>query len=387
MIDNERLLSASMIHEGGLNSRDINELKDRGIISELTDITDLPYIYKDIEISPRLRDKLSDIEKTMPLLRSKAESYGDMCLRYGIDIVTDKDDDYPYYWRKLSGMPSLVFIKGKRDILGELQNGSCAVVGSRSASRYALAATNDIVGTLVQKDITIISGMALGIDRQAHLTALNNGGKTIAFLAGSPENIYPWGNKDIYEAMADRGLIVSEMPPGTKAQKQFFPSRNRLISGLCDVCLIMEAGIQSGTLHTASFAALQGKEVYVLPNTIYSEEALGGLMLIRDGANIIINAEDIVMNIAERCFGRLTDPKADSVDLFSRAKTDPDSITDDELKEMIIEELKVKARSADSIVATLNQSYGRVSQVLSDLEIEGKVAVDRGKFALTIFKH
>ena len=125
--------------------------------------------------------------------------------------------------------------------------------------------------------------MAFGIDRSAHLASVSTPGGTVAVLAGGADNIYPPANKDIYDAIAAQGLIVSEMPPGQKPLRQYFPSRNRLIAGLSDCTLIMEAGAVSGTLHTASFAAAQGKEVFVLPNNIYYENALGGQCAFRSG--------------------------------------------------------------------------------------------------------
>ena len=159
--------------------------------------------------------------------------------------------------------------------------GSVAVVGSRSPSRYAEYATDNICKILGEKGITIVSGMAYGIDRHAHISTVNTPGGTVAVLAGGVDNIYPPKNKDIYDLIKNKGVIISEMPPGQKPLRQYFPSRNRLIAGLSDCTLVMEAGSVSGTLHTASFAANQGKEVFVLPNNIYYENALGGLNFLK----------------------------------------------------------------------------------------------------------
>ncbi|MBO7452347.1 MAG: DNA-processing protein DprA, partial [Clostridiales bacterium] len=298
--------------------------------------------------------------------------------------VTENDSDYPYYWHKLSGMPRVIFCKGKRDILKDLDNGSCAVVGSREPSGYALMACSDILGDVLNKKITIVSGMALGIDRCAHKLALEKGGNTIAFLAGGPDNIYPWANKDIYDQMCYRGLIVSEMPPGTKAQRQYFPSRNRLISAISDVCIIMEAGIHSGTLHTASFAVSQGKGVYVLPNTIYSENAQGGLKLIQDGATILINSDDIINDVAECCYFRLLEKRGEIDNAIIPGSEE--EMNDDQYKSLIIKELSTKPQTSDMLCTRINLPFYRITALLSELEMNGRVEQSRGKFLLTISK-
>ena len=171
-------------------------------------------------------------------------------------------------------------------------------MGSRSPSKYAQYATDQICKELGEKSVTIVSGMAYGIDRQAHLSSVKTKGGTIAILAGGVDNIYPPKNKDIYDLISRNGLIISEMPPGQQPLRQYFPSRNRLIAGLTDCTVVMEAGAVSGTLHTASFAANQGKEVFVLPNNIYFENAKGGLKLLEDGGNVLLGADNVIDSVA-----------------------------------------------------------------------------------------
>ena len=389
MTDLSKMFWAACFYDGYITNKDTNELQKLGLIKDFTDFIDPNSLSNAIhsDVSPMLKTKLEQILKHYPVIENKARKYVEDCKATGIFTVTCNDDDYPSYWKLLSGMPRMVFCKGDRKILKTLDQGCCAIVGSRDPSGYALTATADIVKDLVNKQITIVSGMANGIDRQAHLVALNNKGKTIAFLAGGPDNIYPWNNRDIYEMMCRNGLIISEMPPGTKAQRQYFPSRNRLISAISDVCLIMEAGIHSGTLHTASFAAAQGKSVYVLPNTIYSENALGGLRLILDGANILLGSEDVINDIAECSFYRLlgSEPAENrSLMLFSK---DPSELNDEDWKKVIINELGTKPQTSDDLSTRINIPFYRLSALLSELEMDGKIEQTRGKFLLTITKH
>ena len=377
---------SSIFHGGYLGGRDLQEICDVYKVSDYTAVTD-PSALKDYSygnISDRLRSKLLLTIKKYDEIVEQAEKIKENCLRENVFLLTATDKDYPDYWKNLRGMPQLVFCKGRREILSDLNKGSVAIVGSRDPSDYSMTATRELTEAFTEKGITVVSGMAQGIDRCAHITTLNNKGKTIAFLAGGVDNIYPWTNKDIYMRLAVSGLIISEMPPGTKAQRQYFPSRNRLISAISDACLVMEAGIHSGTLHTASFAAAQGKSVYVLPNTIYSESAMGGLRLISDGANILLNADDVINDIAECSFYRmigssLIPDTEDNEVIFQR-----DDLTDDEWKKVIKKELSIKPLTSDMLSSHINLPFYRLSALLSQLEVEGTVEQRMGKFVLTI---
>lgn len=379
----EICLWAAAYYGAYFNGREVRQLQSMGLLTHFWDMTQREFLSSidELDINLKLKEKLKRTSREIDRLRFKGEALQRSMEALDIFIVSEEDSDFPYYWKKLSGMPKLVFAKGRREVLEKSESGSCAVVGSRTPSAYSLQATRDMVRDMAAKDITIVSGMALGIDRAAHLQALNSGGPTIAFLAGGPDNVYPWANKDIYDSMTEKGLIISEMPPGTKAQKQYFPSRNRLISAISDCCLVMEAGSHSGTLHTASFAAAYGKEVYVLPNTIYSEFAMGGLRLINDGANILLKSGDVIQEIAERSYMKLIEK---GVNVFDDTK---EELSDDvSVKKAIEEILSVKPKTSDELVAILKQPYFKVSALLSEMEINGRVTVEHGKFVLTIFK-
>lgn len=391
-------LYSAFKEESHITSRQLNELIDEKVIESHREVmTDKCInVYKDVTISEDFKEKLTQAYKKRDRILSLAQEYERIATNEGIFSVTVEDNDYPSMWRKLQGMPRVIYCKGRREILGNLEsNGSASIVGSRFPGSYALYATRDFAEKLSQKNIVIVSGLAIGIDRVAHETSLANKGSTIAVLAGGPDNIYPYKNKDVYSILSKEGLIISEMPPGQKAMKQYFPSRNRLISALGDVCLIMEAGVHSGTLHTASFAATQGKEVYVLPNSIYYDNNIGGHQLIADGANILIDSESVIDSVIRELLYRKTDCKLNE-ELIRNQRDElsclrekqelyPELLENDEIKKLICEELSVKSRNEDELVGLIHISFSRLSQALTELEFEKKIHLTHGKYTLTFF--
>lgn len=365
-------------HQGYFTNKDVSELLNIGAIKYFYEVMSADFLnsFENIECSLVLKQKLKEIKRQYGKINTYAEQIAKKSSEIGSYLIAETDADYPFYWKQLSGMPRIVFAKGNRELIKTDENGAVAIVGSRRCSNYSKVATAEFTLALVKKGITIVSGMADGIDRVAHEVALDHHGKTIAFLAGGIDNIYPWINKDIYERIIQDGLLISEMPPGTKAQKQYFPSRNRLISGISDTCLIMEAGCHSGTLHTASFAAAQGKTVFVLPNTIYAEDAIGGLSLIADGARIMLSPDDVISEVAECCFYRIIS-KGNSYELLENKDQSISNV------QRITDQLSVRPRTADELVKLTSISYTELSVILSEMEIKGSLIVERGKFTLT----
>ena len=343
----------------------------------------------------KLLDSYGSIEKIV-------QKYIEIASDNNIGVVSVLDKFYPYNWKMLSGMPKVFYCRGNYSLIDSMNlKGSVAVVGSRSPSKYALYATGQICKELGDKGITIVSGMAYGIDRQAHSSAVNTDGGTIAVLAGGVDNVYPPNNRDIYDLICNKGLIVSEMPPGQQPLRQYFPSRNRLIAGLSDCTLIMEAGAVSGTLHTASFAANQGKEVFVLPNNIYCENAMGGLKLLEDGGSVLLGSESVIDSVSRsivykrmglNCGGEVPfqdndeDDKANSRNieaLRELAKIRPDVLTDENWKMIMTDALTLKPLCADELCKVTMLPFYKVSSLLTDLELNGTVYQDKGKYSLT----
>ena len=387
-----------------LTYKNICDLKDNKAIRNHRDLYDKELISAvskgDFSLRPDTVFRLNKLLDSWGDIRKIVDKYDEISRTNMIRVVSVLDSGYPYNWKVLSGMPQVFYCKGNFGLLDSMTlKGAVAVVGSRSPSRYSQYATDQICKELGEKGITIVSGMAYGIDRQAHLSAVNTSGSTIAVLAGGVDNIYPPKNRDIYDLISNKGLIISEMPPGQVPLRQYFPSRNRLIAGLSDCTLIMEAGTVSGTLHTASFAANQGKEVFVLPNNIYYENAAGGLKLLEDGGNVLLGSESVIDSVSRslmykrmgmHCSGEFEyqdmeedSGKTDIEALRELSKVSPDVLTDENWKEIMTDALSLKPLCADELCKVTMLPFYKVSSLLTDLELNGTVCQDKGKYSLT----
>lgn len=199
---------------------------------------------------------------------------------------------YPTSLKNIQCPPFVLFYHGHIEFLKEP---SIGVIGMRHPSDYGLYATNHLVKGLVEHNLTIVSGMAIGIDGASHRAAIRHHGHTIAVLGGGIDYIYPKSNTDIYEIMKDEHLIISEIPYNILPKRTDFPKRNRIIAGLSDNLLVVEAQEKSGTMITVGCALEQGKDVFAIPGRIYDH---GGCnMLIGQGAKLVNKVEDIIEDI------------------------------------------------------------------------------------------
>lgn len=380
-----------------ISRKKLDDLHKEGIYQSHRDFADMDLIENKAKDkgSREAKELIRELKKRSDDIRRLCEDYIERAVKGYIFTVSREDPDYPYNWKCVRGMPDVVFAKGVRGMFEKCDKCGCvSVVGSRDASRYAIYATNRFSDSLSSKNVVIASGMAAGTDRAAHEASVDNPGGTIAFLAGGVDDVYPDSNRDIYERICQKGLVVSEMPPGMRAVRQYFPSRNRLIAGIGDVCLIMQAGEISGTLHTASFAAGQGKDVFVLPNNIFSEECKGGNLLLADGAMPLINVnmvEDAVITALLNRKMKGIDLKelmphahVSMADLRKKARETPELISDNEWKNLIKDELSLKGRSQDELCALFGLSLPAVTRLLIALEGAGELTLADGKYVLTI---
>ena len=390
------LMYSTVINNSLIDSKCISELIESGVMDTYKDIFEV--IRKgciDGDVSDKTKFKIEDANSHLGDLIARYEHYEEVLRRNGIKVISDESDYYPDIWKDLKGMPRVIYIRGDENALKKIDEcGSVSIVGSREPGRYSEYATADITSKLTEKGIVIVSGMALGIDRAAHKAALDSGGVTVGVMPGGCEQIYPHQNEDIYNRMIREGsAVISEMPPESGVKKQYFPSRNRLISALSDCCLIMEAGEFSGTLHTASFAAYQGRDVYVLPNNIYAGNCIGGLKLINDGAFVLLSAKDVIDSVAERLLyrklnsGLMTDAEEGRARLESIRRSldeNPEEVPDYDVSQLILSELEIRPMTADDICSKLKIQFYRVSQILSEMELNGTLHLERGKYALTM---
>ena len=259
-----------------------------GDIAEINNMSDVDLrssgIFSELQIA-RILDKnsIKDLTQYEKKVRIK-----------GAEILTDFDDDYPEALKSIDDRPMILYVRGS---LKKEDAAAIGIVGSRKATSYGKWACEKISGDLAGLGVTIVSGMASGIDTYAHRAALDSEGRTIAVLGCGVDVVYPQKNKTLYEEISSNGAVISEFPLGTQPLPYHFPMRNRIISGLSLGIAVIEAQEKSGSLITASYAASQGKEVFAVPGNINSLYSSGTNLLIKDGAKPLITTEDIIEEI------------------------------------------------------------------------------------------
>lgn len=215
--------------------------------------------------------------------------------RLGIQILHWGSPDYPSMLAAIHDPPPVLYAKGT---LTETDNRAVAIVGTRKPTPYGDAQTRQMAADLAAARVTVISGLALGVDGLAHRSALDAGGRTIAVLGSGLANVYPREHQSLFDAITANGCVLSEFPPETSPEGRNFPQRNRVISGLSLGVLVIEAGEQSGSLISARFALEQGRDVYALPGNVTSPYSRGTNRLIRQGARLVESASDILEDLS-----------------------------------------------------------------------------------------
>ncbi len=225
-----------------------------------------------------------------------------------LKILTIFDDEYPANLKEIYDPPSVLYLKG--DLIPE-DRPALAVVGSRRASRYGLQAAKKLAAEIAARGFTVVSGLARGIDTEAHRGALAGGGRTLAVLGSGLGNIYPPENRELAEEISRSGAVISEFPVRAVPDRQNFPLRNRVVSGLSLGTVVVEAAERSGALITARLAMEQGRAVMAVPGRIDSYSARGTNALIRDGAKMVSGIDDILGEF-EYLFPELQPPAAEA---------------------------------------------------------------------------
>nr|WP_243240328.1 DNA-processing protein DprA [Clostridium cibarium] len=224
------------------------------------------------------------------LFLEKAEEIYKWTIENEVGLITRDDEDYPEGLKTIKYAPYGLFYKGNKEIL---KNRIVAIVGSRACTSYGIEVTKLLTKELNSYNITIISGGAKGVDSVAHRTVLNEKGKTIVVLGSGIDVVYPAQNRFLFKEVANDGLILSEFIPGTKPLSYNFPRRNRIISALSELVIVVEASDRSGSLITAGYAIEQGRNVMAVPGSIFFKGSSGCNKLIRDGAQIFCSMEDL----------------------------------------------------------------------------------------------
>ncbi|OPX20101.1 MAG: DNA protecting protein DprA [Desulfobacca sp. 4484_104] len=213
----------------------------------------------------------------------------------GCQVVTQTDENFPPALRQIPYPPPFLYVKGTLEPQDQV---AVAVVGTRKLSHYGKRVSYRLGRELSLKGVTVVSGLARGIDTAAHQGSMENGGRTLAVLGCGLDIVYPPENKELYRRIPEQGVLISEFPPGTPPEARNFPIRNRLISGLALGVVVVEAGLRSGALITARMALDQGREVFGVPGPIDAPGSLGPHRLIQEGAKLVQNVDDILSEIS-----------------------------------------------------------------------------------------
>jgi DNA processing protein len=246
-------------------------------------------------ISTNLARRIIQAKASKEETRAQVEEESGKLSKLGARIVTVWDSTYPSILKKIYDPPLMLYMRGE---ITEQDNYTISVVGTRVPTNYGIVQCERIVEELARQNITIVSGLARGIDSIAHKTALKNGSRTIAVIGSGLDVIYPPENRKLFNEIAERGAIISEYPLGTKPDAQNFPRRNRIISGLSLGCLVVETALSGGAMQTAAFALDQNREVFAIPGNLGVRQSEGTNILIQKGeAKLVRTAEDILVEL------------------------------------------------------------------------------------------
>ena len=280
----------------------------------------------------------------------------------GVRVLTWDDPAYPPRLLNIYNPPPVLYVKG--EILNEDQ-WAVAVVGTRGATVYGKEAARQIAGDLARNRITIVSGLAVGIDADAHAAAVEAGGRTIAVLACGIDVDYPSHNLELRERIVGSGAVVTELAPGTPPTRDRFPQRNRILSGLALGTVVIEAPVKSGALITARLAAEEGREVFAVPGNITSPVSRGCHALLREGAALVETAEDVVEGL-----GIMLEAVPEREPEQERRRKLEDLPGD---QQQVLDALSHQPRNIDDVTGECDLPASQVSAALMLLEVKGLV--------------
>ncbi len=274
----------------------------------------------------------------------------------GIQVLTWEDEAYPRRLKEIDQPPPVLYL---RDNLQPEDEWAVAIVGTRGITAYGRQVTAEIASVLARRGVTVISGLARGVDAEAHKVALNAGGRTLAVLGSGVDQIYPPEHRQLADQIIASGALMSDYAPGTPPDGVNFPPRNRIISGLSMAVIVIEAGERSGALITAEFAADQGREVFAVPGNINAPKSVGCNRLIHQGARPLLTPEDVL----------------ESLDLasFQQQRVARAVLPKDEVEARLLSVLTREPMHVDDIRARVDMPIEKVSATLALMELKGMV--------------
>ncbi|HZJ57243.1 MAG TPA: DNA-processing protein DprA [Clostridia bacterium] len=276
-------------------------------------------------------------------------------------IVTLLDGEYPGLLKEIFDPPPILYCKG---LPIDDNNPALAIVGSRRSTGYGRQMSERFGFQLAEAGVTVVSGLARGIDAMSHYGALKAGGKTIGVLGCGIDRVYPPENRKLFQTMEEKGTIITEYPPGTSPLPGNFPARNRVISGMADGVLVIEAGLRSGALITVDFALEQGRDVYALPGNINVPQTVGTNKILKEGAKLITDIRDILEDLGIS----LADPGEA-----------PGSVQLDFFESQVYNALQEGERHLEELARDTKMEIHKLNAVLTMLEVKGIVKQMPGK--------
>jgi DNA processing protein len=289
---------------------------------------------------------------------------------------TPADPDYPQILLEIPDPPPVLYYRGKVNPMENRgQVPMVAIVGTRSPSDYGRRWTRRFASTLSQQGFSVVSGLAEGIDTEAHRSCIGVDGRTLAVLGTGVDVVYPWSNRMLYQQVIQQGLALSEHPAGTQPDRTHFPRRNRIIAGLCRAVLVMEAPTKSGALITANLANEYGRDVYVLPGSLDNPRSQGCLRLIQKGAQLILSENHLLELLGE--LPTFT-PSTTEQQTAIPANLSPDLESVLRTIMQLTKQEGLEAVQFDQIVQTSGLGASQVSSSLLQLELLGMVAQQPG---------
>lgn len=274
----------------------------------------------------------------------------------GAEVLTWDDAAYPESLRSVDNAPPVLYIRGR---IVSQDEWAIAVVGTRHASSYGREVARVLGAELAQAGVTVVSGLALGVDTVAHRAALDAGGRTIAVLGSGVDQIYPPQNRGLAQAIIGQGAVVSEYALGARPDASNFPPRNRIISGLSRGVIIVEAGERSGALITARFAAEQGRELFAVPGSILSPGSVGCNTLIQQGAAPLLSVDDVLEQL--------------NMSRIVEHRDARQSVPADPAEAALLAHLSHEPTHIDDLVRMTAMAPGQVSSLLALMELKGLV--------------
>jgi len=274
----------------------------------------------------------------------------------GVDVLTWDDPGYPRRLKDIDQPPPVIYLRGQ---LKPEDEWAVAIVGTRRITAYGRQVTEEIASALAHSGVTVVSGLALGVDTVAHTAALKAGGRTLAVLGSGVDHIYPPANQRLAEQISQQGAVISDYPLGTQPEGINFPPRNRIISGLSMTVVVTEAGANSGALITASFAAEQGRDVFAVPGNIFAPQCQGANHLIQEGARPLLNPRAVL--------------ETRNLTLVTEQRAARSALPSDPTEAQLYQILSLEPIHVDDLRAQAGLPIDKVSATLALMELKGMV--------------